>query len=312
MGPRSILITGAAGFVGRHLLPALAQLCPGAVLHEARFDVTNAQAVSAAIRTLLPEACIHLAAVSAIPAARQRPDHAWQVNLHGTLNLAQAILAHAPECKFVFASSADAYGLSFREERPLDESAPLAPINTYGATKAAADLALGALAKEGLRVIRLRPFNHTGPGQSAEFVVSAFARQVARIAAGQQPPVLRVGALDPQRDFLDVRDVCAAYAACLAREWPPGTILNIASGQPRRIGDVLADLLAASGVTAAVETDAALLRPSDIPVALGDAGQARSLLGWQPRIPWEQTLDDLLDDWRSRLVGIDDIGKPAS
>jgi len=181
-------------------------------------------------------------------------------------------------------------------------------MNTYAATKAAADLALGALAAEaGLRVIRLRPFNHTGPGQSADFVVPAFARQIARIAAGRQSPVLRVGALDPRRDFLDVRDVCAAYAACLRLDQAgtpiaPGTVLNLAGQTPRRIGDILADLLARAGVAARIETQADLLRPSDIPLAVGNAARARALLAWAPAVPWEQTLDDVLSDWRERVA----------
>jgi GDP-4-dehydro-6-deoxy-D-mannose reductase len=257
--------------------------------------------VAAAFRAVRPEACIHLAAIAAIPAARQEPGLAWQVNLHGTLTVAEAILAHVPACRLVFASSADAYGASFGPGQPLDETAPLAPINTYGATKAAADLALGALAREGLSVVRVRPFNQTGPGQSAEFVVSAFARQVARIALGLQDPVLNVGALDPERDFLDVRDVCRVYAACLDHALPAGTILNVASGQQRRIGSVLADLLAAAGVTASVETDPGRLRPTDIPRAAGDARQARECLGWRPVVPWTQTLSDLLQDWSQRL-----------
>ena len=299
--PRSILITGAGGFVGRHLLDELRRCFPSAALACPRLDVTQPEEVSAAFRALKPEACIHLAAIAAIPAARHRPGLAWQVNLHGTLAIAEAILAHAPACRLVFASSADAYGGSFNSGRPLDETAPLAPINTYGATKAAADLALAALAREGLSVVRIRPFNHTGPGQSAEFVVSAFARQVARIALGQQKPVLKVGALDPERDFLDVRDVCRAYAACLEHVLPPGTILNVASGQQRRIGSVLTDLLDAAGVTASVETDPERLRPTDIPVAVGNARQARECLGWQPAIPWNKTVSDLLQDWSRRL-----------
>jgi nucleoside-diphosphate-sugar epimerase len=255
------------------------------------------------VRQTRPDACIHLAAVSALSQARRDPDHAWQVNLHGTLNLASAVLAEAPGCVFLFVSSADAYGASFRAGRPLDESAPLAPMNPYAASKAAADLAVGALAADGLRAIRVRPFNHTGPGQSAEFVVAGIAEQIARIGAGLQPPALRIGALDPQRDFLDVRDVCAAYIACLqhAEALASGTIINIASGTPRSVRSILDTLLALGGIEATIETDPARLRGSDIPLACGDAARAHSLLQWQPRIAWEQTLRDTLSYWQERV-----------
>ncbi len=268
------------------------------------FDVTDAAAVREAVRSARPDGCIHLAAVSAIPAAQSDPEAAWRVNLHGTLTLARTLLAEAPGCVLLFASTADAYGRSFQRGAPLDEQAALAPMNTYGATKAAADLALGAMASEGLRVIRARPFNHTGPGQSADFVVAAFARQVARVAAGLQPPVIQVGALDPLRDFLDVRDVCAAYASCLARAdaLPPGVILNLASGVPRRVGDVLTDLLTIAGVAAEVAVDGRRLRRSEIPTASGDAALAARLLGWAPAIPWRQTLADVLRDWQARVL----------
>lgn len=311
MTPRRILVTGAAGFVGQHLLPVLRVEFPEAVViasaAEARpgfrgLDVTRPDAVTAAIRDIRPDSCVHLAGIAAPTEARRDPDLAWRVNLHGSLNLARAIMAEAPECRLLLVSSAEVYGASARVGTPLDEAALPAPANTYAATKAAADLAIGALAAEGLRAIRLRPFNHTGPGQSATYVVAAFARQVARIAAGLQPPIMRVGALEPRRDFLDVRDVCAAYAACLGAETlEPGLILNLASGTPRRIGDILRDLLALAGVAAEIETGSALLRPSEIPVASGDAGRAAALLGWRPTIDWDTTLRDVLADWRRRV-----------
>ncbi len=310
MPPNRILVTGASGFVAGHLLPRLRAAFPDTVLTlcgggpgMVALDVTDTAAVDALVASVRPDACVHLAAVSAIPAAQGDPDLAWRVNLHGTLALARALLRHAPACAFLFVSSADIYGRAFRSGIALDERAAPAPTNTYGATKAAADLAVGALAAEGLRAVRLRPFNHTGPGQSDSFVVAAFARQVARVAAGLQPPVLQVGALDPFRDFLDVRDVCDAYVACLQRcdALEPGAILNIASGVPRRIGDVLDALQRLAGVQARLETGTALLRPADIPIACGDATLARHLLGWAPRIAWEDTLRDVLADWRTRV-----------
>ena len=303
MSPGRILVTGASGFVGRHLLTELHRRFPSDAIAAAGFDVSDPAAVSDGVAEARPDALVHLAAIAAPSEARKDPDAAWRINLGGTLNLARAVLATEPACVLLFVSSADAYGHSFATGTPLDETAPLAPLNTYGATKAAADLALGAMVVDGLRCIRLRPFNHTGPGQSEAFAVPAFARQIARIEAGLQEPVIDVGALDASRDFMDVRDVCAAYAEALARAGalPPGAILNLASGHARRMEDVLQDLLRVSGLRAEIRTEPSRLRSSEISAARGDAGLARRLLGWAPRIPWEQTVRDVLADWRERV-----------
>jgi len=313
MFPQSILITGAAGFVGGHLTAELRREFPQATLtltsrHATPgfipMDVTDPGAVAEIVRKTAPDVIIHLAAVAALAEARRDPDYAWQVNLHGTLAVARAIEQHAAGCTLLFVSSADIYGLSFQSGVPLDETTLPRPANIYAATKAAADVALGALAAEGSRVFRLRAFNHTGPGQTADFVVPAFARQIVRIKTGLQPAVMHVGALEPRRDFLDVRDVCACYAACLRHSdnLANGEILNIASGQARRIGDVLETLLSMAGVTAEIQTAPALLRPTDIAVAAADTSRVRTLLEWQPRIAWETTLVDVLRDWDARMA----------
>ena len=288
-----------------HAVAALAARWPRATIHTPVLDITEGDAVDRAIASIHPAACLHLAAIAAIADARGAPERAWSVNLDGTLRLARAIRRHAPDCLLLFAGSADAYGGSFRAATPVFEDAPLAPLNTYAATKAAADLALGAMAAaDGLRLVRFRPFNHTGPGQRADFVVAAFARQLALIAAGRQEPVIHVGNLAPERDFLDVRDVVRAYAEAADpdRVGPtPDLVLNLASGTPRRIGDVLADLIAASGLSVAIAQDQGRTRPNEIPRAIGSADAAASLLGWSPRIPWTGTLADVLADWRQRV-----------
>ena len=321
MDPRRILITGAGGFVGRHLLEALARAFPEASLLATgdpagdgagdgagggitRMDVTDGAAVLAAVEELRPDAVVHLAAVAAVPEANREAGRAWRVNFRGTRHLARAVLAKAPEARFLYVSSAAVYGRSFRSGEPMGEDAPLEPLDTYAATKAASEMALSAMTSEGLRLVRLRPFNHIGPGQSPSFAVAAFAGQIARIEAGMQAPELAVGSLKPERDFLDVRDVVAAYAATLARadELPAGIAINLASGVPRRIGAVLDELLALARVRISVRTDPARLRSDELMRSVGDPARAKGLLGWEPKIPWETTLADILADCR-REVG---------
>jgi GDP-4-dehydro-6-deoxy-D-mannose reductase len=314
--PKRILVTGAGGFVGRHLLPALRRAIPSALLvaanraasHETSvsanrtilLDLFDLDSVDQAIRTIQPDGLVHLAAQAEVPASFANSGMTWRTNLSGTLSLAESVMRHTPTCRFVLASTAEVYGLSFRASDPLDESAAMAPTNPYAASKAAADLAIGEMALRGLDAVRLRAFNHTGPGQSTNFVIPAFARQIARIELGLQEPVLRVGALNRWRDFLDVRDICEGYVAALRIPLAPGAIFNLASGTPRRIGDILEALIARAGVSPRIETEAERLRPTDVARVVGNSFAARVSLGWAPAIPWMQTLDDVLADWRRR------------
>jgi GDP-4-dehydro-6-deoxy-D-mannose reductase len=266
-------------------------------------DLDDTASCGAAIRDARPDAVVHLAALAETAASFRDPQRTWRVNLLGTLAVAEAVLVEAPEATFVLASSAEVYGLSFQDGRALAEDGALRPANPYAASKAAADLAIGEMALRGLRAIRLRPFNHTGAGQTEGFVVSAFARQVALVAAGRQAPVLRVGALDRWRDFLDVADVCAGYVAALrcAEKLPPGAVFNLASGEPRHVRGILEDLIRMAGVTVRIEQDSARLRPTDVTRTEGDARAARGALGWQPQVPWNTTLATVLADWQSRI-----------
>lgn len=268
-------------------------------------DIRQADAVAASIRAAKPTAVVHLAAIASPSEARAAPRDAWEVNAMGTLNLAEAVMRHAPDARFIFVGSSESYGGSFIEAtEPLTENAPLRPRSVYAATKAAADLMIGQMTYDGLRAVRFRPFNHTGPGQSDTYVVPSFARKVAEIASGTHAAVVDVGNLDAERDFLDVRDVVRAYAiAATGRELPEGReqVFNLASGTSQRIGSILEKLIALSGQEIEVRADPAKLRPNDTPRTAGNASAARDLLGWEPAIPFDKTLADVYNYWRGKF-----------
>ncbi|MFT4185177.1 MAG: GDP-mannose 4,6-dehydratase [Rhizobium sp.] len=315
-----ILITGASGFVGSWLRreldkrrltagPELTILTAGqGDASDWKTNIADRGQVETLIRDCRPTAIIHLAAIAAPADARKMPQRAWDVNFQGTMNLAYATMEFAPEARFIFVGSSEAYGASFIDaaKAPIKESAALKPMNVYGATKAAADVLVGQLAYDGLKSIRFRPFNHTGPGQTDAYVVSAFAKQLAEISVGAKPARISVGNLSAFRDFLDVRDVVRAYADAALIDVAPdhiGGVFNLSSGRSVQIQSILDELIALSGLDVDVEIDPQRLRGPEIAVAAGDNGAAFNAFGWKPEIELSRTLGDVLDDWKIRLAG---------
>ncbi|WP_336739492.1 NAD-dependent epimerase/dehydratase family protein [Aureimonas altamirensis] len=304
MSRTRVAVTGASGFVGRWLMAHLQSLGVDAVpfFDNSGVGLEDAAAIRSILATQKPDAIVHLAAVAAPADARKAPVAAFDTNVIGTLNLASAILDIRPQARLIFAGSSEAYGRSFNTiAAPLDETAPLEPQTLYGVTKASADMLLGQMAADGLQVVRFRPFNHTGPGQSESYVVPAFARQIALIEAGRQEPVIEVGDLEAERDFSDVRDIVRAYAraAMMNDPLPAGVAVNLASGMPRPISDVLARLLKMSREPIEVRTDPMKLGPVGTRRAVGNVTRASDLLDWRVEIPFEKTLQDVLEAWRT-------------
>ncbi|MCA3325680.1 MAG: GDP-mannose 4,6-dehydratase [Roseomonas sp.] len=310
-----IALTGAAGFVGPYVVEGLRRQFgnDAEIVATSKFggqypqlgmvrslDITDASAVAVFLDEFKPTHILHLAGIAAVTASDTTPDLAWAVHLHGTLNLARAIMQDESSCCLINIGSGLIYGASARSGLPLDEGALLAPMEEYSASKAAADLALGALGYRGLKNIRLRPFNHSGPGQSDSFALPAFAKQLARIEAGLAPPVIRVGDLDARRDFLDVRDVAQAYVLAIMNSplIPSGTPINIAAGVAVRIGDILEQLIRKSNVRISVERDPSRMRPSETPIIVGSNERAQVMLGWRPMHPFEETVSNVLNYWR--------------
>ncbi|MFH1518697.1 MAG: GDP-mannose 4,6-dehydratase [Pseudomonadota bacterium] len=315
-----ILVTGAAGFVGMVCIDALlddglhpdqifalsrhSEKAPARGVNSVKGDILDRAGMRDIVADLQPCAIIHLAAIAEPAKARADHDGAWAVNFDSVRHLAETILDVSAETRLIFSGSAEAYGASFNDaDGPVDESRPLRPATTYGATKAAADMLLGQMAHDGLKVVRFRAFNHTGPGQAPAYVVPAFAEQIARIEAGLQPPVVRVGNLEARRDFLDVRDVAGAYArAADPAAEIDGSVFNLASGDARTIRSILDALVGMSDRPISVVTDPSKLRPSDVPYAAGSNLRICKDLGWAPVHRFEDTLRDTLSFWRAHFV----------
>lgn len=308
-----ILVTGATGFVGRVLLPALATAYPAAKLFAAGSgrqpgqlgcDLTDRQAVQALIEHTVPDCVINLAAISHIPTAWGNPDQTWRTNLDGVRYLLDALAAQNTPCTFLQAGSGDCYGNAFRSGAAVTESTAFEPQNPYAASKAAADIACCASATSQLTIIRARPFNHTGAGQSNQFVIPAFAEQIARIEAGLQTPTINVGNLDAHRSFLHVNDVVDAYIKLLNNTSKAGlaNAYNIVADNTHSIADVLQRLLSQTSQQIDIQQDPSRNRPSDIPLAQGDASKLKQLTGWEPRHDLTQIVSDVLQYWRTQTI----------
>lgn len=319
MASRSVLITGVSGFVGRHLAAAVmgagdAQVygtilspedvtaenpLPGVELIECHME--DPVCIADAVRRASPSVVYHLAAQSSVPRSLTDPRGTFETNVMGTVHLLEALRTVETLSALVLVSSAEVYGSLPEASLPVTEDAALDPCNPYACSKACADM-IGAQYFQtfGLPVIRVRPFNHIGPGQSPAFAASSFARQIAEIEAGLRPPRIMVGNLDARRDFTDVRDIVRAYVLAADR-CTPGEVYNICTGKAAGMREVLDGLLALTPIGVEVVPDPDRMRPSDTPVTLGDCSKFSEVTGWRPEIPMDTTLRDLLDYWREQV-----------
>jgi GDP-4-dehydro-6-deoxy-D-mannose reductase len=314
------LITGAGGFAGGHLVDFLLTQ-PGLELHATVFDppgqnprldpkpVTQYQldlrevgAVQTVIEATQPDLVFHLAALANVPQSFREPWRTLENNIHAQVNLLEALRSHAPEARALIVSSAEIYGAAGSATDPLNEDWPFAPTNPYSVSKVTQDmLGLQYFLTYRLPIFRARPFNHMGPGQLGGFVAADFASQIAMIEVGQREPVMDVGNLTAERDFTDARDVVRAYYLILT-QGDPGAVYNICSGRGYSIQYLLDTLLSFSPARIEVRQDPERMRPSDVPRRVGDASRLRSRTGWEPQISFEQSLLDILNDWRQRVA----------
>jgi len=295
------LVTGAEGFVGRHLLAHL-EAAGDDVIGVDRGDgpdLLDAPALDAFVRSVAPDAVYHLAGWSDVGGSWQQPLAAFQANADGTLNLLQACIA-ANRPRVLSVSSADVYGKVILNDLPISEQAPLQPVTPYAASKVAADfLGLQAHLGYGLDVLRVRAFNHLGPGQSNHFVAPAIAERIA-VNELDGTEVVPVGNLTPRRDFTDVRDVVRAYRL-LIEHGESGEAYNVCSGHDIAISELAERLITMAAHPMRLEEDPTLQRPVETPVLRGDPARVHKITGWTPEIGMEQTLADLLAEWRTRV-----------
>ncbi len=319
-----ILITGITGFVGSHLADFLLENIKDVEVHGIKrwrsktdtvdhlgdkvayheCDLKDAHNVYELIDKVKPAKIFHLAAQSFVPASWESPAETFETNVIGQCNLFESVrkfrvAGYDPIIQI--ACSSEEYGLIKKEELPISETNPLRPLSPYAVSKIAQDyMGYQYFKSYGIRIIRTRAFNHEGPRRGEVFVSSNFAKQIVEIERGLKEPVIKVGNLEAIRDFTDVRDVVRAY--WLATEkGEPGEVYNIASGRGYKIKEILDILLKFTDKKVKIEKDPSRFRPSDVAELVGDSTKFRKLTGWKPEIPFEKTLEDLLNYWREKL-----------
>ena len=316
---KKALITGITGFVGSHLAEYLLknnlevygifrwrsrmenmELIENKV-HLIDADIKDAHSMQKLIDKTLPDYIFHLAAQSVVPTSWHAPAETLTTNIIGNVNLLEAVKNSDCGPVIHIAGSSEEYGLVYPDEIPINEDNPLRPLSPYGVSKVAQDL----LSRQynisyGLRIVVTRSFNHTGPRRGEVFVASNFAKQIAEIEKGTKESVIHVGNLNAKRDFTDVRDMVKAYWLA-ANRCKYGEVYNICSEKTMTIKSVLELLLSMSEKRIEVKQDSSRMRPSDVEILLGDCSKFRKVTGWEPKIPFEKTIEDLLNYWRKRV-----------
>lgn len=311
------LITGAAGFVGGHLAEVIQTETdwqiwgtilgvedPRSVPADVsilKVDLRDPDQVRSAIEQSQPDCIFHLAGQAYVPQSWNDPWDTYETNIRSQLNLLQAVSAIGLKPKIMVVGSNEEYGWVNESVLPVNEDTPLRPNSPYSVSKIAQDfMGLQYFLDRGLPVVRVRPFNHIGPRQNDRFVAPSFAKQIVEIERGLRPPVLKLGNMSTRRDFTDVRDMCRAYILAV-QKGEPGEVYNIGSGQARSVRELLDVMLAHSSIKVTEEYDSSKMRPSDVPISYCNPTKFKQHTGWEPRIPFEQTLIDILDDWRERI-----------
>lgn len=316
---KKALITGIAGFVGSHLAELLLSegyevygLCRPRTkrdhiesiinkLHLEDADLLDSHSLYTTISRIKPDYIFHLAAQSFVPTSWVSPSVTLEVNIVGSANLFEAVRQANIDPVIQIACSSEEYGLVLQDELPIKETNPLRPLSPYAVSKLAMDyLGYQYYQSYKVKIVRTRGFNHTGPRRGETFAESNFARQVAMIEKGRQDPVISVGNLQAQRDYTDVRDMVRAYVIA-AQKCENGDVYNICTGHAVKIGDMLKLLLSYSKIKVEVKEDPSRMRPSDVPVLIGDNTKFVTKTGWKPEIPFEKTMEDLLNYWRERV-----------
>lgn len=313
------LITGITGFAGSHLAELLLEgdfdvwgtARPRSKtdhiesirrkIHLEDADLLDSHSLYTIISKIKPDYIFHLAAQSFVPTSWASPAVTLEINIVGSANLFEAVRQANIDPTIQIACSSEEYGLVYPSEIPITEENPLRPLSPYAVSKVALDyLGYQYFASYKMKIIRTRGFNHTGPRRGDTFVTSNFAKQIAMIEKGKQEPIIQVGNLDAQRDWTDVRDMVRGYLLAVEKG-ESGEVYNICTGKSVVVGDMLAKLISMSKVKVKIVPDPTRMRPSDVPVLRGDNTKFKKQTGWKPQIPFDQTLEDLLNYWRERV-----------